>query len=126
MALLIEAPLFLILFYHQLTDITHARTEMFFLFIIIELIIALNFRSMRYSFFKAPPHKWLILALVWEIVLIVILIQFQSVRDAFGIVKPSSSDMGIILVFGLIVFISMEIIKAVLRKKLGARNRVSG
>ncbi len=44
----------------------HARTEIFFLFIIIELVIALNFRSMRYSIFEAPPHKWLLLALAWE------------------------------------------------------------
>ena len=90
MALLIEIPFFFILFYHNLTDITQARTEMFFLFIIIELIIALNFRSMRYSIFNARPHKWLLLALAWEILLIFVLIQFPSVRDAFGINKPSS------------------------------------
>jgi len=126
MAILVEIPLFLILFYHQLTDITHARTEMFFLFIIIELIIALNFRSMRYSFFQAPPHKWLLLALGWEIILIAILIQFASVRDAFGILKPSASDLGIILGLGVIVFISMEIIKVILRAKMRARNKVPG
>jgi Ca2+-transporting ATPase len=118
MALLIEIPLFFILFYHKLTDITEARTKMFFLFIIIELIIALNFRSMRYSIFKAPPHKWLIIALVWELSLIFVLIQFPSVRDAFGIHIPSSTDLGIVLGFGVIVFISMEVIKAILRRKM--------
>ncbi len=118
MALLIEIPFFFILFYHKLTDITEARTEMFFLFIIIELIIALNFRSMRYSIFKAPPHKWLLIALVWELLLIFVLIQFPSVRDAFGIDMPSSTDLGIILGFGVIVFISMEVIKAILRRKM--------
>ena len=91
-ALFIEIPFFFFLFYHELSDITHARTEIFFLFIIIELIIALNFRSMRYSIFKARPHKWLLLALLWEFILIAFLVQFPSMRDAFGIIKPSATD----------------------------------
>jgi Ca2+-transporting ATPase len=117
MALLIEIPFFYFLFFHELTDITHARTEIFFLFIIIELIIALNFRSLRYSIFKAPPHKWLIMAIAWEIILIAVLIHFQPVRNSFGIIKPSASDLGIILGFGFFVFVSMEFIKALLRRK---------
>jgi Ca2+-transporting ATPase len=117
-ALFIEIPFFFFLFYHELYDITHARTETFFLFIIIELIIALNFRSMRYSIFKAPPHKWLLLALLWEFALIAFLVQFPSMRDAFGIIKPSASDLGIIIGFGVVVFISMEVVKAILRRKM--------
>lgn len=118
LALFIEIPFFFFLFYHELYDMTHARTETFFLFIIIELIIALNFRSMRYSIFKAPPHKWLLLALLWEFALIAFLVQFPSMRDSFGIIKPSASDLGIIIGFGIVVFISMEVVKAVLRKKM--------
>jgi Ca2+-transporting ATPase len=125
LALFIEIPFFYYLFYHELYDITHARTETFFLFVIIELIIALNFRSMRYSIFKAPPHKWLLLALLWEFVLIAVLIQLPSVRDAFGIIKPSASDLGIIIGFGVVVFISMEVVKAILRKKMAVGTRIS-
>ena len=117
-ALFIEIPFFFFLFYHELYDITHARTETFFLFIIIELIIALNFRSMRYSIFKARPHKWLLLALLWEFALIAFLVQFPSMRDAFGIIKPTATDLGIIIGFGVVVFISMEVVKVVLRKKM--------
>jgi len=117
-ALFIEIPFFFFLFYHELPDIDHARTGIFFLFIIIELIIALNFRSMRYSIFKARPHKWLLLALLWEFVLIVFLVQFPSMREAFGIIKPTATDLGIIIGFGVVVFISMEVVKAVLRKKM--------
>jgi Ca2+-transporting ATPase len=128
LALFIEVPFFFFLFYHELYDITHARTETFFLFIIIELIIALNFRSMRYSILKAPPHKWLILALVWEFALIAFLVQLPSVRDAFGIIKPTFTDLGIIICFGVIVFISMEVIKAVIRSRMAkeaTRRRLS-
>jgi Ca2+-transporting ATPase len=125
LALFIEIPFFFFLFYHKLSNIIHARTETFFLFIFIELVIALNFRSMRYSIFKARPHKWLLLALVWEFVLVAFLIQFPSVRDAFGINKPTLGDIGIIFAFGVVVFISMEVIKTVLRRKMTAARKIS-
>ncbi len=118
LALFIEIPFFYYLFFHELSDITHARTEIFFLFLIVEIIIALNFRSMRYSIFKVPPHKWLIIAVVWELILITVLIQIPTVRDAFGITKPSASDLGIILGIGVVVFLSMEVMKAILRRKM--------
>jgi Ca2+-transporting ATPase len=117
MALLIESPFFFFLFFHDLKDIGVARTEIFFLFIIIELIIALNFRSMRYSIFKAPPHKLLVIAIVIQIVLTALLTQIPSVRDAFGILKPSAFDFKISLGFGLFVFASMEVVKAILRRR---------
>lgn len=122
MALLIEIPLFYYLFFHQIEDITHARTNMFFLFIAIEIVIALNFRSMKYSIFKAPPHRWLLLAIAWELILIVGLIQFPSVRKAFGITFPTVYDLGIISGMSVIVFVSMEVVKAVLRKRNPYKN----
>jgi Ca2+-transporting ATPase len=122
-ALAIEIPFFYYLFYSGLSDIKWARTEIFFLFIVIELIIALNFRSMRFSVFKVPPHKWLVLALIWEIVMVIVLIQFASVRDAFGIDIPSFSDLGIIFGFGIFVFIAMEVLKAIVRRKMTVPRR---
>jgi Ca2+-transporting ATPase len=122
-ALAIEIPFFFYIFYAGLSDITWARTEIFFLFIVIELIIALNFRSMRYSVFKVPPHKWLVLALIWEVVMVIVLIQFSSVRDAFGINIPSFSDLGIIFGFGVFVFIAMEVLKAIVRRKMAVPRR---
>ena len=124
LAIVIEIPFFFFLFLHDLSDIRHARTETFFLFIIIELIIALNFRSMRYSIFKAPPHMWLVLAILSQIVLTAVLIQFPTMLDAFEINKPSAADLGIIFGFGVVVFISMEAIKAVLRRKMPAGRKI--
>jgi Ca2+-transporting ATPase len=125
LALFIEIPFFFYLFYHELGDMVHARTEQLFLFIIIELIIALNFRSMRSSVFKLPPHRWLILAILSQILLTVVLIQIPSIRDAFGILRPSISDLRIILGFGIVVFISMEVIKAILRRKMAVGRKLS-
>lgn len=118
LAVLIEIPLFLGLFFHDLGEIQHARTEMFFLFIIVEMVIALNFRSMRYSVFVAPPHKWLVLAIAWEAILIIGLMQIPAVRESFGIVMPSLRDLIVILGFSAAVFASMEIIKVFIRKRL--------
>ncbi|MEF9437318.1 MAG: cation-translocating P-type ATPase, partial [Candidatus Mariimomonas ferrooxydans] len=116
-AVIIESPFFLYLFLRDLSDLTHARTQVFFLFIIIEFVIALNCRSLIYSVFKAPPHKWLLIALAWEVALIAVLIQIPFVREAFGIMKPAFSDLSVILGFGVIVFTIIEVTKVFLRKK---------
>jgi Ca2+-transporting ATPase len=125
LALFIEIPFFFFLFYHEFRGMAHARTEQLFLLIIIELIIALNFRSMRSSVFKLPPHLWLVLSILSQILLTVVLIQIPSIRDAFGILNPSASDLQIILGFGIVVFISMEVIKAILRRKMAVGRRFS-
>jgi Ca2+-transporting ATPase len=125
-AVLIECPFFYFIFFHKLSgDITQARTEIFFLFIIIELVVALNCRSLIYSIFKVPPHKWLLIALAWEIGLIMVLIQISSVRDAFGINKPSFSDLAIIVGFGLVVFAIIEVTKIILRRRVVVGRRIT-
>lgn len=117
MAVALEFPLFLWVFFESQPNMELARTRMFFMFIILELVIALNFRSMRYSIIKAPPHRWLSIALLWELVLIALLVQFAPVRHAFGITLPGAPDIGAILGFGLFVLVAMEGMKAVLRKR---------
>jgi Ca2+-transporting ATPase len=117
MALFIETPFFYLLFFHEFSHIEHARTEIFFLFIVVELVIALNFRSLRFSVFKVPPHRWLILAIVWEFVLVSTLIRIPSIRNSFGILVPSLSDLAIIFGFSVFVFAAMEIVKAAFRKR---------
>jgi Ca2+-transporting ATPase len=125
LALFIEIPFFFFLFYHELSDMALARTEQLFLFIIIELIIALNFRSMRHSVFKLPPHMWLIISIISQLILTAVLIQIPSIRNAFGVLKPPSYTLLIILGFGVVVFISMEIVKAVIRSKMAVGRKIS-
>jgi Ca2+-transporting ATPase len=118
MAVAIEVPLFLWVFFGSQPDMELARTRMFFMFILVELAIALSFRSMRYSIFKSPPHKWLVVALLWELVLIAVLVQVPAVRGAFGIVMPAAEDITLIAGFGMLVLIAMELLKAVLRRRV--------
>jgi Ca2+-transporting ATPase len=112
MAILIECPIFLWMFFSSQPDMERARTVVFFMFVFIELIIAVNFRSLRYSLIQAPPHKWLLIAIAWELALIVVLIQFPAVRNAFGITMPSVSDIGMIVALGVGIVIVIEMAKA--------------
>ena len=118
MALLIEIPFFFFLFFHDLFDITYARTAIFFLFIIVELIIAFNFRSMRYSVFQAPPHMLLTVSIISQFILTAAVLQIPAVREAFGVTMPTFQTIGIILAFGAVVFVSMEAIKVYIRRRL--------
>ena len=77
---LIECPIFLWIFFQDLHNIEVARTEVFLMFVIIELILAMNFRSLRYSMLEAPPHKWLLIAIVWELALIAALVRLMRAR----------------------------------------------
>jgi hypothetical protein len=61
---------------------------------------------------------WLVIAIVSQLALTAALMQIPSIRDAFGVLKPSVSELGGIFGFGVVVFISMEIIKAVIRSKM--------
>jgi P-type Ca2+ transporter type 2C len=115
---LIECPIFLWIFLHDLHNIEFARTEMFLMFVIIELILAMNFRSLRFSILEAPPHKWLLIAIAWELALIAVLLQFDAVREAFGIVMPTWSDVGFVLALGIGIMITIEIVKLVLRRRM--------
>ena len=83
LGVLIECPIFLWVYFDNFADIEGARTRIFLLFVFVELFISVCFVSLRHSLFQAPPHKWLVLAIVWELGLFVVLIQFAAVRETF-------------------------------------------
>ena len=117
MAVLMWSPIFLFIFFHDLRDIIHARTELFYLFLFVELVVALNSRSLRFSFFKLRPHKWLVIAVLSQVVLTAGLLMIPSVRRGFGILLPTARDGVLALAFGAFVFLSMEGIKAFLKRR---------
>jgi Ca2+-transporting ATPase len=117
LGVVVECPIFLWVFFQNFANLELARTKIFFMYVIIELILALNFRSLKYSIFQAPPHKWLLLSIVGTLAFTAALIQVPGVLEAFGIAAPAASDLGIIVALGLFVTITIEITKAVLRAK---------
>jgi Ca2+-transporting ATPase len=115
LGVLVECPIFLWIYFANTSDIETARTQVFLLFVVVELIIAMSFRSLRFSLLEAPPHKWLWLAMGWELALLAVLIQFESVRETFGIRMPSWSDIGLALAISAFVVAAIELTKAFLR-----------
>ena len=73
---------------------------------------------MRYSIFKVPPHKWLLLSIAFNIVALVVLTQIPAVLDTFGVRKLVPSDLGIILGSCVAITIGMEVVKMILRRRL--------
>ena len=116
-AILLWSPFLLFVFLHDLRNIVHARTELFYLFLFVELVIGLNSRSLKYSFFKLRPHKWLIIAVASQVLLTAGLMMVPSLRAGFGVLPPRLQDVEIMFGFGAFVFLSMEAIKAYLRRR---------
>jgi len=115
LGILIETPIFLWVYFDSYADIEVARTRIFLLFVFVELIISMSFVSLRHSLFKAPPHKWLLLAMGWELALFAVLVQFAVVRETFGIRMPTWPDLAMALAVGAFVVIAIEATKAFLR-----------
>ncbi len=124
-AALIEIPVYYWIFLSHADDLEYARTMLFFMFVGVELVIALNCRSLVFSIFSVPPHKWLIIALAWELLLIVVITQFSAVRHAFGIMIPAPADVGLIAAVGLLVMAVIESTKMLLRRYKTSSTRSS-
>ncbi|UCE91068.1 MAG: hypothetical protein JSV90_06500 [Methanobacteriota archaeon] len=69
-----------------------ARTRLFLTFIFVELAIALNYRSLKFMLTRARPHKWLLLAIAWEVILIAV-IPAAPARDALYITISILDDV---------------------------------
>jgi len=91
--------------------VEHARSRLFFMFICNELILALNCRSLTYSIFKAKPHKWLWLAIIWEIILITAIMIIPGGAAALKLTPPRLDDLPWMLGGGAIIFTTVELTK---------------
>jgi hypothetical protein len=58
------------------------------------------------------------LSIAFNVVALIVLIQIPPVLDTFGVVKLLASDLGIILGACAAITIGMEVVKAILRKKM--------
>jgi len=116
-AVVIEVPLVLWAYLWSLpqgTDV--ARTNVFLIFIFFELILALNCRSLKYTLLEVKPHKLLVLATIWEIVLALGLMMVPAVQNAFGIVYHNTNGFVLAIVLTLVTLISIELLKYLLRR----------
>lgn len=115
-AVLIETPLILWTYLWSLSQgIEIARTNVFLVFILFELTVALNCRSLKYTLLEVKPHKFLIIAVIWEIALVLSLINIPAVLDAFGIAYPRLPGFGLAIGLSLATLFSVEVLKYLLR-----------
>ncbi|MGQ9468373.1 MAG: cation-translocating P-type ATPase [Nitrososphaerales archaeon] len=111
-ALLVETPILTLAFIDGLQyGMDAARTRLFLMFIFIELAIALNSRSLLFTIDKAKPHKWLLLAIIWESFLIIVLLHIPGAREALHILYPKFEDVIWVAGGAMATFISIEGLK---------------
>ena len=74
-------------------SVTLAMSMTFVSLVLLEFVKAYNFRSDRHSIFRRPfANKWLNLAILWEVVLLVFILSFEPLHEAFGTSPLSRSD----------------------------------
>ena len=74
-------------------SVTLAMSMTFVSLVLLEFVKAYNFRSDRHSIFRRPfANKWLNLAILWEVVLLVFILSFEPLHEAFGTSPLSRTD----------------------------------
>ncbi|MCS7115053.1 MAG: cation-translocating P-type ATPase [Nitrososphaerota archaeon] len=118
LAVLIEVPLLLWVFLSSLTQSEQiAQTRLFLVLVFFELVIALNCRSLKHTLIEAPPHKLLLLAVIWEALLITALVNIPVTRQALGVTQFGLFEVELIAGLSLITILSIEGIKRLLQPK---------
>ncbi|MCS7136672.1 MAG: cation-translocating P-type ATPase [Nitrososphaerota archaeon] len=110
----IHTPFFIWIFFSNVgRGIDVARTMLFLSFVIVELSLALNLRSIRYPISKVKPHKWLLLAILWEVFMLFMIVNLESLRSAFQLVPLSPQDIVVLALSAALPFIEFELVKRV-------------
>ncbi|MBO3798618.1 MAG: cation-translocating P-type ATPase [Candidatus Bathyarchaeia archaeon] len=122
----IGVPLIIWVFLSSLPYEDIARTRVFISLIFFELVLALTCRSLNYTIFEARPHRFLLAAVFWETILLLALITFPITRQALGIVEPQLTDFLMSTGICLIILVSTEATKLLLRRNNFAYQKKSG
>jgi Ca2+-transporting ATPase len=89
-----------------------AMTMTFVSLVLIQFFKAYNFRSDRNSVLIRPfANKWLNIAILWEIVLLILIIYVPFLHDAFGTFYLPLVDWAIVLVLALTISPVLELAK---------------
>jgi P-type Ca2+ transporter type 2C len=100
------------------TELPDAMTMTFAALVLIEFFKAYSFRSDRNSVFVRPfANRWLNLAIVWELVLVMLVINVPFLQDAFGTRALSLGDWMIVAGSAATIVPVLELAKQVIRRR---------
>jgi Ca2+-transporting ATPase len=100
--------------------LAEAMTMTFVTLVLIEFFKAYSFRSDRQSVFDRPlANKWLNLAILWELVLVVLVVNVPFLQDAFGTTGLSLDEWFVVAGAALTIVPALEVAKGVIRRRPG-------
>jgi len=96
-----------------------ARTQLLTAMIVMELVVALCMRSLRYSLFKVGvfKNKYLWYAIIGSFALQLVILYVPGLQPLFDVHTPELIDWIIAALFGTIVFVTLEIGKWVTSRR---------
>jgi Ca2+-transporting ATPase len=105
--------------WHAKGSAAEAQSICFVTLILIEFFNALNCRSLEHSVFEIGffSNKWLLLALLWEIVLMCLIIYLPALQGAFQTFAITAGDWAVCILSALSIFVIAELYKFV-RKRI--------
>jgi Ca2+-transporting ATPase len=98
-------------------SLEQAMTMTFVSLVLIQFFKAYNFRSDRLSLLNKPfANKWLNLAVIWEIGLLLFIIYLPFLQDPFGTYSLPLTDWGIVAGLAVTIIPVLELTKWMVRK----------
>ncbi len=92
-------------------------TMTFVTLVLTEFIKAYNFRSDRHTAFRRPfANKWLNLAILWELALLVLIVHVPFLERAFGTFNLPFADWAIAVGLALTILPALELAKWMVRR----------
>jgi Ca2+-transporting ATPase len=93
-------------------SIEESMTMTFVSLVLIQFFKAYNFRSERHSVLQKPlANKWLNIAILWELILLVIIVYAPAFHAPFGTFSLSLVDWVIVIVLAFTVSPVLELAK---------------
>jgi Ca2+-transporting ATPase len=98
--------------------LAEAMTMTFAALVLIEFFKAYSFRSDRNSLFERPfANRWLNLAILWELLLVVLVVNVPLLQDAFGTTALSLGEWLVVAGVAVTIVPVLEATKRVLRRR---------
>jgi len=127
----VQSPLFLLIFTSIVPlgaaegspELLAGRSLLFYLFVFMELTVALTCRSLRYSVFRIRPHRLLWLAVLGNAALTIGLFSIPFIADMFGLVPIGTLGIEIIASMCAFTFVSIETVKYLFARHGSPRER---